>query len=323
MELRHLRYFVAVAEELHFGRAAKRLHITQPPLSQQIQLLERDLGVKLLLRGRKLILTEAGRVFLDEARRTIEVADRAARAARAAAAGAVTQLRVGYPATTLFELAPAVLRTFAERFPDVGVEAAAGSTSELLSALGEDQLDVAFVHTSGNDTGTVRFALLHREPLVVAVPDDHQLTTHISVGPDDLVKEPVILLPRSLASVRERLLPDLDRPDHVSDLTETSTLEATYSAVAARLGVAVVPASTARTIAVTGVAHRPWTEPDPMLELSVAWRCRPNTRVVRSFVDLALELAASLLGDPGAGLPRFPRHGDRDVSPKEPATPLD
>jgi DNA-binding transcriptional LysR family regulator len=293
MELRHLRYFVAVAEELHFGRAARRLHITQPPLSQQIQLLERDLGVKLLLRGRRLALTEAGQVFLDEARRTLEVADRAARAAKAAAAGAVTQLRVGYPATTLFELAPAVLRTFTERFPDVGVEAVAGSTSELLAALREDQTDVAFVHARGGDTGALRFELLHREPLVLALPQEHRLAAHPEIGADDLVKEPVILLPGSLASVREPLLTALDdSADHPCGLTEASTLEATYSAVAARLAVAFVPASTASTIVVGGVIHRRYTEPGPMLELTVAWRCRPNSKVVRAFVEVARELAA-------------------------------
>jgi DNA-binding transcriptional LysR family regulator len=292
MELRHLRYFVAVAEELHFGRAAKRLHITQPPLSQQIQLLERNLGVKLLVRGRKLMLTEAGRVFLEEARRTIDVADRAARAARAAAAGAVTQLTVGYPATTLFELPPAVLRTFAERFADVGLEAVSGSTSELLWALREDQLDVAFVHASG-DHATLRLALLHREPLVLAVPEGHQFAGCSSVAADDLVKEPVVLLPRTLAGMREPLLQALDdRTGHPCELIEASTLESTYSAVAAGLAVAFLPASTARTVAVGGVVHRWYADPAPMLELSVAWRSGPSSRTIRAFVDLALELAA-------------------------------
>ena len=300
MELRHLRYFVAVAEELHFGRAAKRLHITQPPLSQQIQLLERDLGVKLLVRGRKLILTEAGRVFLDEARRTIDVADRAARAARAAAAGAVTQLRVGYEATTLFELAPAVLRAFADRFPDVGLEAVPGSTNQLLAALCEDQLDVAFVHSGGGDHAGLRFEPLHREPLVVAVPDGHRLATQASVAADELVKEPVILLPRSLAGVREPLLQALDdSAEHPCGLTEASTLESTYSAVAARLAVAFVPASTARTVTVCGVVHRRYADPGPLLELSVAWRSGPGPRPVRAFVDLARELAAWPYGASG------------------------
>ena len=105
MELRHLRYFIAVAEELHFGRAAERLRITQPPLSFQIQSLERELGVRLLVRGRRVELTEAGRALLDKARDAIEAADAAARAAQQAGTAVRGRLRVGYPATGIFDSA--------------------------------------------------------------------------------------------------------------------------------------------------------------------------------------------------------------------------
>jgi DNA-binding transcriptional LysR family regulator len=128
---------------------------------------------------------------------------------------------------------------------------------------------------------------------VVAVPEEHWLATHPEVRADDLLKEPLVLLPRSLASVREPLLAALDDgADHLYGLTEASTLEATYNAVAARLAVAFVPASTATTVAVGGVVHRRYTEPGPMLELSVAWRCRPTSKVVRAFVEVARELNA-------------------------------
>src|SRR5215212_1046346 len=105
MELRHLRYFIAVAEELHFGRAAQRLRITQPPLSFQIQALERELGVQLFVRGRRVLLADAG-----------------ARAAQQAGMTVNGRLRVGYPAAGVFELPPQALRTFQERFPQVGTE---------------------------------------------------------------------------------------------------------------------------------------------------------------------------------------------------------
>src|SRR5215203_126546 len=144
MELRHLRYFIAVAEELHFGRAAQRLCITQPPLSFQIQSLERELGVQLFVRGRQVLLTEAGRALLAKAREAIEAAA-AARAAQQASTTINGRLRVGYPAAGVFELPPLALRTFQERFPDVGTETVVGATGTHLEALADEQLDVAFV----------------------------------------------------------------------------------------------------------------------------------------------------------------------------------
>ena len=306
MELRHLRYFVAVAEELHFGRAAKRLHITQPPLSQQIQLLERELGVKLLIRGRKVQLTEAGRVLLEEGRRTIEVAERAARATRAAGAGAAARLRIGYPAATLIELVPAAFRTFAERFPDVGIEAVAGHTGGLLSALCDDQLDLAFLTMSGQESEAVCFKLLHREPLVLALPDNHPLASRTAVAMCDLAEEPMILLPRALEPLHEHL-PSVvlaHTPTAPLMVHEAITLESTYSAVAAGLAIAVVVESTARTMAVHGVVHRPFAPPQPALELSVAWPHGRMSTAVRSFLMIAAELAAAL--DPVRHPRRFP-----------------
>jgi DNA-binding transcriptional LysR family regulator len=297
MELRHLRYFVAVAEELHFGRAARRLHITQPPLSQQIQLLERELGVKLFVRGRKIQLTEAGRVFLEEGRRTIEVADRAARAARAAGAGEAARLRIGYPAATMFELVPAALRTFAKRCPDVGVEAVAGHAGELLSALRDDQLDVAFLTMRAHDSEAICFRLLHREPLLLAMPEDHRLVDRGPVAMEEVVKEPMILLPRALDPIVHEYLVDLvvaDTPTAPLMVHEAITLESAYSAVAAKLGVAVVAESTARIMAVHGVAHRPFAPPQPVLELSVAWPHRRTSTAVRSFLFIVAELTAAL-----------------------------
>jgi DNA-binding transcriptional LysR family regulator len=297
MELRHLRYFVAVAEELHFGRAAKRLHITQPPLSQQIQLLERELGVKLFVRGRKIQLTEAGRVFLEEARRTIEVADRAARAARAAGAGEAARLRIGYSAATLTELVPAALRTFAERFPKVGIEAVAGHTGGLLSALRDDQLDLAFLTVSGHDSEAVCFRLLHREPLVLVVPDNHPLANRAAVAIEELVKEPMILLPQTLEPLQEHL-PSLvvadTRPAGQLIVHEAITLESAYSAVAAGLAVAVVVQSTARIMAVHGVVHRPFAPPQPVLTLSLAWPHGRMSTAARSFLIVVAELTAAL-----------------------------
>jgi DNA-binding transcriptional LysR family regulator len=279
----------------NFTSAAPPSGSTSP--SQQIQLLERELGVKLLIRGRKVQLTNASRVLLEEARRTIEVAERAARAARAAGAGEAARLRVGYPAATLFELVPAALRTFAERCPDIGVEAVAGYAGGLLSALRDDQLDVAFLTMRAHDSEAVCFRLLHREPLLLAMPEDHRLVDRGPVAMEDLVKEPMILLPRALDPIVHEYLVDLVVADaQTAPLTvhEAITLESTYSAVASKLGVAVVAESTARIMAVRGVAHRPFAAPQPVLELSVAWPHRRTSTAVRSFLIIVAELTAAL-----------------------------
>jgi DNA-binding transcriptional LysR family regulator len=255
--------FATLSPSPRNGRAAKRLYVTQPPLSQQIQLLERELGVKLLNRGRRVQLTEAGRVFLEEARRAIDVAERAARAARAAGAGAAARLRIGYPAAILTELVPATIRTFAERFPDVGIEAVAGHTGGLLSGLRDDQLDLTFLTMNGQDSEAVCCNLLHREPLVLAIPDNHPLAGQAAVAVRDLAKPPMLLLPRALEPLHEHL-PNVvltDTPTVPLMVHEAVTLESAYSAVAAGLAVAVVVESTARTLAVHRVVHRPLPHP--------------------------------------------------------------
>src|ERR671929_616841 len=175
MELRHLRYFVAVAEELHFGRAAERLRITQPPLSFQIQSLERELGVRLLVRGRRVELTEAGRALLGKARHAIEAADAAARAAQQAGVAVSGRLRVGYPATGIFDLPPLALRSFQARFCDVAVQTVVAPTGAHLEALAARQLDVAFVRLGVLDRETMHYRTVAAEPLVLAVPQGHPL----------------------------------------------------------------------------------------------------------------------------------------------------
>ena len=144
MEFRQLRYFIAVAEELHFGRAAKRLQISRPPLSQQILALERELGVELLIRGRSIELTEAGRVLLEHGRSASEAVTYAVQAAREAGEG-MTRLRVGYPAGAASASVPLAVRIFRERFPSVALDTVVGQAGAHLAALAARQVDVAFV----------------------------------------------------------------------------------------------------------------------------------------------------------------------------------
>jgi DNA-binding transcriptional LysR family regulator len=146
MELRQLRYFTTLAEELHFGRAAKRLALTQPPLSQAILNLERELGVRLFERTRRRVaLTHAGRAFLDEARQTLLCAERAAERARRASRGEVGRLSVGFLANTAYTLLPLVLRDFARGFPGVSLDLRELTIPQQLDALRRGNIDVGLL----------------------------------------------------------------------------------------------------------------------------------------------------------------------------------
>jgi DNA-binding transcriptional LysR family regulator len=296
MELRHLRYFIAVAEELHFGRAAERLRITQPPLSFQIQSLERELGVQLFIRGRRVELTEAGRALLAKAREAIEAADAAARAAQQAGLIVNGRLRVGYPAAGVFELPPLALRTFQERYPDVGVETVVASTGEHLKALEDDRLDVAFVRVGVLDRELVQFKPLQPEPLLLAVPEDHRLARLPVVAVECLAGEPIILFPSELEPLLYRyLVSDVLGRSRIapSVVLEATTVESACSAVAARLGVAFVGEPLARIFAVPGVVYRPLAPPPPLSRLGVAWRQEAAPNTVRWFLEVLDELAAA------------------------------
>jgi DNA-binding transcriptional LysR family regulator len=313
MELRHLRYFIAVAEELHFGRAAERLRITQPPLSFQIQSLERELGVQLFIRGRRVQLTESGRALLAKAREAIEAADAAARAAKQAGLLVNGQLRVGYPAAGVFTLPPLALRTFQQRFPNVGVETVVAMTGAHLEALRTKRLDVAFVRLGVLDRETMWFKPLQPEPLLLAVPEDHALTRLPVVPVECLAGEPIILFPCELEPLLYRyLVSDVLGRSRVapSVVLEATTLESACSAVAARLGVAFVGEPTARIFALPGVVYRPFAPPPPVSGLGVAWRQDATSNTVRWFLEVLDELAEAV-GLNGRSRPSAPRKSRR------------
>jgi DNA-binding transcriptional LysR family regulator len=313
MELRHLRYFIAVAEELHFGRAAQRLSITQPPLSFQIQSLERELGVQLFVRGRRIQLTQAGRALLPKAREVIEAGQAAARAAQEAKLLVNGRLRVGYPAAGVFALPPVALQTFQERFPDVGMQTVVASTGEHLEALQTDRLDVAFVRLGALDRDPMQFKPLQPEPLLLAAPEDHPLA-HLPVVPVKcLAGEPIILFPHALEPLLYRyLVTDVLGRSRVapSVVLEATTLESACSAVAARLGVAFVDEQMARILAVPGVVYRPLGPPPPLSTLGVAWCQHATSNAVRWFLEVLDELAETTRAD-GRAVAPAPRNGGR------------
>ncbi|MDA3629754.1 LysR substrate-binding domain-containing protein [Saccharopolyspora oryzae] len=199
MELRHLRYFTVLAEELHFGRAAARLHMAQPPLSQRIRDLERELGVELFDRGRRQVtLTEAGALLLEHSRRVLESAESAQEAMRRLRPGENGVVHVGIPPDTMPVTLRTLLHEFAERAPDVLVDLHELTTDEQLAALREGSLDAAMVRhpcdISGLDSSPVA-----RRALGVLLPVEHPLADSEQVRLRDLNGQPLVIFPRAMA----------------------------------------------------------------------------------------------------------------------------
>ena len=194
MELRHLRYFIAVAEELHFRRAAERLHMSQPPLSQQIRQLEEEVGAVLLLRNqRKVELTAAGAAFLVRAREILDAVEDAARQARRVQRGEVGRLAVGFVGSAMYSFVPELLRAFREDKPDVGLRLHELGTTEQLRQLEDGRLDVGFVRLRGSRPGLAFESVLDEE-VVVALPDVHPLSQRPLLRLADLEGESLVLL---------------------------------------------------------------------------------------------------------------------------------
>jgi DNA-binding transcriptional LysR family regulator len=258
MELRHLRYFVAVAEECHFGRAAARLHIAQPPLSQQIKQLEDELGVTLLNRStRKVELTAAGQIYLERARVVLAAVAAAGSEAVRVAAGDIGRLTIGFTGSATYELLPTLTRVLRSDFP--GIELCLKGemlTPDQVHALQDRTLDIGFLRPPVHARDLV-VRLLRREPLIAVLPETHPLADSDAVRLPDLRDEPFITYPsQSRSVVHDAVLDTCQRagfsPARVQEVAETSTLVAF---VAAGLGVALVP-EWVRNLNITGATFR-------------------------------------------------------------------
>lgn len=292
MELRHLRYFVAVAEELHFGRAATRLHVAQPALSQQIQRLEEELGVLLLARTkRRVALTDAGAAFLAEGRRTLTAAETAVRAARRAAGGDTGRLRLGYVDLAIWLNFPAILRAYRERFPAVDVTLTELHREPQRDALLHGELDVGFFSLKEKEEGLAGVPVAI-DPLLAALPADHPRARLARVPLQTLAEEPWVLFPRSLkTNYVELVLASCSTAGFVPRVVqEASQLHTLSGLVSAGVGVALLPSSIA-TAPRAGVVFRPLTGMIPRLQLDVVWPLRVLPPTAACFVALARELA--------------------------------
>lgn len=279
--LAQLRAFVAVADALHFRRAAEVLHVAQPALSAQIKLLEAEVGGPLLLRDRrKVALTDAGEVFLAEARIALRAAEGAVLAARAVHSGEAGRLRVGLTGSTAFHpRVTQVLRLFRERHPGVELILAERNTLALLSAIRERELDAAFVRPPFAALEGMSATVLVEEPFVVALPSKHPLARRRSLDLRDLAGETVFLRPRAIAvgleEAIERACLDAGLGPAVFVRHAAPQMSSIIGLVAAGLGVSVVPTSMSSLLR-GEVAYRSLTGPG-QLTAPIAFARRVGT----------------------------------------------
>ncbi|ABA53283.1 LysR family transcriptional regulator [Burkholderia pseudomallei] len=293
MELRQLRYFIAVAEEMNITRAAQRLHMTQPPLSRQLQLIEDEIGLPLFERGaRPLKLTDAGRVLYAQARRVLEQADELAPLTRRLAQAA-ERIVIGFVPSTLYGALPEVIRAFREAAPAVELSLIEMFTLEQLGALKGGRIDIGFGRLRFDDDRLVREVLVE-ERLIAALPDGHPLAApDASISLADIAGQTLIVYPstprpsfadQQLSALRDGGL----APAAVHEVRE---LQTALGLVAAQVGVSLVPESV-EGVRVKGVAYRRLPEPVATSPIILSRRLHDESRATALFCSLARELMA-------------------------------
>ena len=288
IELRHLRYFVAVAEELHFGRAAARLHLAQPPLSQQIRRLEELLGYALFTRtSRSVSLTDAGALLLERARRTLRNVGRDLEETRSVGRGEVGSLHVGFVGSAMLTTLPGVLRRYRERYPGVRLQLHESFTSRVIEGLENGTLDVGVLRDSGPVEG-LETAAMFTEAFVAMLPATHRCAGQRSLSAAQLRGEPFVFYPRS-AGTRAYELPlsiceaQGFRPQIVQEATHWLTI---VRLIGAGLGVSIGPACVRQIVGedVVCVALR---GAGVVSEVGLAWRAGEMRGIVGQFRAIA------------------------------------
>lgn len=290
MELRHLRYFVAVAEELHFGRAAELLGISQPPLSQQIQALEQELGVRLFERSnRHVALTDAGRLFLEETRQTLAQVSKSVDVVRRAEQGEIGELQIGFTSSSPFvSIIPQAVFAFRQAFPAVHLNLQEMTSREVSQALVDKKLQVGMIRPLELPAELDAVELL-REPLVALLHAGHPLAGEQEHGLSlaELADEPFVYFPRSYGSGLYGQLFNLARQAGFSPCITQEAHEALtiIGLVAAGLGVSVLPSSFRR-IRIDGVVFRTLLDADATTAVWLVKRRQEHSPLAQAFIDL-------------------------------------
>lgn len=291
MELRHIRYFLALVEEKNFTRAAARVGIAQSPFSSQIRDLEEEVGARLFHRvphGAE--LTAAGEAFLEVVEALPAVTERAAQAARRAARGETGRLNVGYTASSAFNLAvPAALRAFRQAFPDVDLMLQEAHTPRLLEGLENETLDAAFVRPGSKKAEAFQLRMLSEEPLLAALPAFHPAAAADTVDLADLAGQRLLFFPREAGpTLFDSVIGAFRAAGIEPELGQSAPqIASVVILVAAGMGVSVVPASMSQ-LSIPGVVFRPLKGEAPTAKLALATRRGDTNVIVRNFLSCAL-----------------------------------
>ena len=290
MELRHLRYFVAVGEEEHFGRAAERLHVVQPALTRQVRQLEEELGCALFERLKWGVrLTEAGKSFLEEARRLLSDLGRGVDRTRLVAQGKVGRLRIGFSETATYggEELPSILRHFRAGWPDVRLELSPSTSISAVEQLRNRELDVAFVYIPPSNPRELGSHTISVERVVLALPQAHPLVTRKRVSLRDLREEPFIVPPRGAATlVYDRVLSACRTAGvTLKVVQEVASYTTMLSLVAGGIGLSFVVESAERTKP-EGVVLRDVGDLRVTAQLFVLWRKDNQAPALQKFVEM-------------------------------------
>jgi DNA-binding transcriptional LysR family regulator len=296
MELRHLRYFVAVADELHFRRAAERLHVAQPAISEQVRKLEAELGVRLFDRTqRSVALTDAGAAMLDEARGVLRQVETARRLALQASERSTRRLRIGYLPDALPAAFPRLLRHVAQGAPDLDLDLGAGHAQSLIDDVREQRIDAAVVCLPAPVRG-LRVTHVGEERAVAAMLDSHPAARAPEVELASLERTRLVLLPRTVdPAFYDALVAACSQAGIIPALNETAgpTVEQALLEVTAGGGIAVLPQSAAARYTAPGVRFLPLAPPAPSCDVAIVTDPTTKSSAVETFLRFAEAAAAA------------------------------
>lgn len=295
MELRHLRYFVAVAEELHFGRAAERLYIAQSALSQQILDLEAEIGVQLLERTKRRVqLTRAGEAFWEDSRQILERVEEAVERSQKIARGETGKLRVGFTILALHALVTEILAEFQRLHPQVQLVLNEMSTQTQVAALHQKQIDVGFLHPPIEERNLELFHL-KTEAMVVALASKHPLARSPRITVKALSSYPLIIHPRHEGPILyDRILQMYAEANCQPNIAQEATTSPTRIGLAATgMGVTFVP-GTLSSLNYAGIVYKPLSGAVPKLDYAIAWRRDEEIVLARSLLNVTKTVVGSL-----------------------------